>query len=76
MDYGSLREHNIERNKKFLQDIGLDGADDSKLLKVISSRPKRKRTQDRIEIAPERRSLRIADLPAPSYKVLIFANSC
>jgi hypothetical protein len=70
MDYGSIRESNIERNRKFLQDIGLTAAStDASKPKKSGPKPKRKRTEYDAENVPERRSLRIADLPAPCYKV-------
>lgn len=80
-EYESLRESNIERNKKFLKDIGLESniirehetnnnhasRSDNKIQKKKRKFP----TVTAEQAVTSRRSLRIATLPAPSYKVNI-----
>jgi hypothetical protein len=77
-EYESLRESNIERNKKFLKDIGLESnvvrenavAADSQRSKPQKGKRKRKlASETALQDVNSRRSLRIATLPAPSYKV-------
>ena len=76
-EYESLRESNIERNKKFLKEIGLESNTmrETHTLAVGNSaklqKKKRKFPTPTIEQqVNSRRSLRIATLPVPSYKVL------
>lgn len=70
MRYEEIRQSNIERNKEFLSQIGLNSLADTTRIPP-AGRKKRPRV-DNEEIVPTRRSLRIAELPAPSYKVAHF----
>ena len=70
-DYESLRESNIERNKRFLQEIGLDrNVVHESTRQQEKTKVKRKRKASGEQNIDSRRSSRIAMLPAPSYKVI------
>ena len=64
LTYDDVRSENIKRNHRFLAEIGLP---------VLERPQKKKREYSRApsETLPMRRSSRLADIPAPSYRVNI-----
>ena len=66
-DYELLRSQNIERNRQFLEDIGLKGEVSEK--KRITSYSKKRKLEIPMETGYERRSSRLSHLPDKSYKV-------
>ena len=80
-EYESLRDSNIERNKKFLKEIGLEtnvirseaasSAASSASNNTVKVKRKRRLPAGAgaEQVVSSRRSMRIATLPAPSYKV-------
>lgn len=72
--YLKIREENIQRNMKFLEDIGLGGSKNRTLSSYHGEEKVKKNTKKRIlesNHEPVRRSLRILTVPAPNYKVIV-----
>jgi hypothetical protein len=69
--YLQVRNENMERNKRFLNEIGLIPVVEKKQIKKGKSV---KNTSVKVAaiIEPSRRSLRIAEIPPPSYKVILY----
>jgi hypothetical protein len=70
------RDENIKRNLQFLEDIGL-GSRSSRASAAPALPPSKKRSHSgsiREKNEPTRRSMRIATVPVPNYKVQILSD--
>jgi hypothetical protein len=69
MSYNKRRDENIQRNLQFLEDIGLGSRCNSLPPSRTTEKSKKRSLPGQSE--PTRRSMRIATVPPPNYKVTI-----
>lgn len=67
--YLEVRQNNIERNKKFLNDIGFSNINED--VSLPKKKPKQKHEKIQSINIYSRRSSRIAELSEVSYKVVL-----
>lgn len=73
MEFTRRREENIERNRKFLEEIGLGSQRIEQNLTNFESKVIKKAKKRLLETKsePTRRSVRIMAVPTPNYKVMV-----